>query len=337
MPRSHQDDRRGTRLVSPHSNTGGNSGYGQVGTVSASLFHVATDYLRLTCDDSGSAESLALECVAIAREFRDRGDRPKPWRYIGGYEDGWSCGPIAYAEGHESVIVQASSVASDPLFLACKGKGLIVKPTRIDPQVTVDLGHDDPEFGRRMAEVADRYRFSGAREGRPFKVHYRDGYGDGGTLELGARGSEVYLRLYDKHRESFKKPHRKTIQAGQFPAGTWRFEGELKDAAASELFHRLSVAPSVSEGVLREVRGLFSDRGIDLPIGEGAAPPIREIKHRPDLQRKLEWLLAAVRPSVEELITEGYEGEMLAALGLADRRCVDLSVLLLSRPSEKRT
>jgi hypothetical protein len=227
-------------------------------------------------------------------------------------------------------------VASDPLFLACKEKGLIVKPTRIDAQVTVDLGHDDPDFGRRMAEVANRYRFSGAREGRPFKVNYRDGYGDGGTLELGARGSEVYRRLYDKHRESFKKPHRKTVKAGQFPAGTWRFEGELKDGAASELFHRLSGAPSVAEGVLREVRGLFRDTGIELPVGEGAAPPIREIKHRPDLHRTLEWLQAGVRASVEELIAEGYEAEALAALGLADRPCVNLSALLLSRPALKR-
>ena len=188
-------DAAGGAPVSPPSNTGGNSGgsrgvlglpdaeklLNNFGSVSApetpSLGPVGTDYFRCTTDDSRTAERLALTCVEIAREFRDRGDRERPWRYVGGYEDGWSCGPIAYAEGRNSVLVQASGVASDPLFLACKEKGLEVRPTRFDVQATVDLGKDDPAYARRMARRADRYRHSGKREGFPFKVHVRDGKG----------------------------------------------------------------------------------------------------------------------------------------------------------------
>lgn len=303
---------------------------------SAELFQVSTDYFRLTCDDSHSAERLALECVAIMREFHDRGDRRRPWRYMGGYDHGWSCGPIAYAEGHSSVLVQASSLASDPLFLACKRAGLVIKPTRIDPQVTVQLPADEPGYARQMAEIADVYRRSGVREGFPFKVHLRDGKGDGDTLEMGTRGSEVYLRLYDKHREGFKKPHRKTIEPGQFPVGTWRFEGELKGGAAMEMYSRLCEAPSLSDGVLREVRGLFSDHGIEVPIGEGKGLPVREVKHRSDVDRTRAWLRSSVRPSIEQLIADGYLGEVLSDLGLGEQECVDLARLLLSRPVPKR-
>jgi hypothetical protein len=271
--------------------------------------------------------------VAIAHHFRAEGYREKPWHYLGGYDDGWICGPIAYAESRNSILVQASGIASDPVFLACKEKGLVVKPTRLDPQVTVALGMDDPAYARRMAELADRYRYSGAREGRPFKVHLRDGKGDGDTLEIGTRESEVMLRLYDKHREGFKTPHRKMVQADQFPAGTWRFEGQTKDTAAKQLYERLCAAPGLAEGVLREVRGLFEDRGIPLPGGEGAAPPLRELKHRSDVQRSLEWVASAVRPTVDKLIVEGYEAELFAVLGLAGRPCVDLAALLLTRPA----
>lgn len=283
---------------------------------SAELFHVSTDYFRLTCGDSHSAERLALICASLTREFRERGDRQRPWRYMGGYDDGWSCGPIAYAEGHESVLVQASSIASDPLFLECKRQGLLVKPTRIDPQVTVQLGADDPGYARQMAELADVYRRSGAREGFPFKVHVRDGKGDGDTLEMGTRGSEVYLRLYDKYREGFKKPHRKMVEPDQFPAGTWRFEGELKGGAAVEMYSRLCEAPSLGEGVLSEVRGLFADHGVELPVDGAKGLPVRELKHRSDVDRTRAWLRSSVRPSIEQLIADGLLSEVLSDLGL---------------------
>lgn len=344
--------------VSPPSNTGGNSGgarsrlglpdaenspisYGRVlQRDQADLSAVATDYLRLTCDDSRAAEHLALECVALAREYRERGDRQRPWRYVGGYEDGWSCGPIAYAEGHNAVLVQASGVASDPLFLACKGKLLEVRPTRLDVQATIQLAKDDPAYARRMARRVDRFRHSGAREGYPFKVHVRDGKGDGDTLEIGTRGSEVYLRLYDKHREGFKKTHSKQMQPGQFEPGAWRYEAELKGSAALELYCRLSNAPGHSEGhrdaVLSEVRGLFMDHGLKLPVGEAASPAIRELRYRSDVERTRAWLRSAVRPSIEQLIADGYLGEVLSDLGLGELACVDLSQLLLTRPVESR-
>jgi hypothetical protein len=301
----------------------------------ADLGPVSTDYLRLTCDDSRAAAWLELECLALARGFKDRGDRQRAWRYVGGYEDGWSCGPIAYAEGRNSVLVQASGVASDPLFLACKEKLLDVRPTRFDVQATVQLAKDDPAYARRMARRADRFRHSGKREGYPFKVHVRDGKGDGDTLEIGTRGSEVYLRLYDKHREGFKKTHSKQVQPGQFAPGAWRYEAELKGSAACELYSRLSEAPGHSEAVLSEVRGLFMDHGLKLPVGKDAAPPIRELRYRSDIDRTRAWLRSAVRPSIEQLIADGYLGEVIADLGLGDLVCVDVSQLLLTRPVEE--
>ncbi len=316
-----------------------NAAFRVEGLESVALSSVGTDYFRLTCDDSRSAERLALECVALASSFKQKGDRQRPWRYVGGYEDGWSCGPIAYAEGRNSVLVQASGVASDPLFRACKDKKLIgVKPTRFDAQATIALGADDPAYARRMAELADAYRQSGAREGYPFKVHVRDGFGDGDTLEIGTRGSEVYLRLYDKHREGFKKTHSKQVQPGQFAPGSWRFEAELKGSAATELYCRLWNVPGASEGhseaVLSEVRGLFLDHGLDLPVGDTASRPIRELRYRSDIDRTRAWLRSAVRPSLAALIADGYLGELLSDLGLGELACVDLSALLLTRPVE---
>ncbi len=341
--------------VSPPSNTGGNylrvdreaikstdvdDGVFTVSDSVSTLSHSSgTDYFRLTCDNSGDATRLALECAALAREFKSRGDRERPWRYVGGYEDGWSCGPISYAEGRNSVLVQASGAASDPLFLACKTASLEVRPTRFDVQTTVVLAEDDPGYARRMAERADAYRRSGEREGYPFKVHVRDGFGDGDTLEIGTRGSEVYLRLYDKHREGFKKTHSKQLQPGQFAPGSWRYEAELKGGAATELYCRLFEAPDGSEGhsqaVLTEVRGLFTDRGLDLPVGEGVARPIRELRYRSDIDRTRAWLRSAVRPTIKQLIADGYLAEVLADLGVGELACVDVSQLLLTRPVEK--
>jgi hypothetical protein len=218
------------------------------------------------------------------------------------------------------------------LFLACKEKILEVRPTRLDVQATVQLAEDDPDYAKRMARRADRFRHSGKREGYPFKVHVRDGKGDGDTLEIGTRGSLVYLRLYDKHREGFKKTHSKQVQPGQFAPGAWRYEAELKGSAACELYSRLSEAPGHAEAVLREVRGMFLDHGLKLPVGKDAAPPIRELRYRSDIDRTRAWLRSAVRPSIEQLIADGYLGEVLSDLGLAELACVDVSQLLLSRP-----
>ncbi len=349
----HPRDVGSVPSVSPPSNTGGNSGgiRGVLGLSNASkgsipygrvlpqdradLGSVSTDYLRLTCDDPRSAQLLALECVALAREYRDRGDRERPWRYVGGYEDGWSVGPISYAEGRNSILVQASGVASDPLFLACKQNFIVATPTRFDGQVTVQLPEDDPAYARRMARRVDRYRHSGKREGYPFKVHVRDGMGDGDTLEIGSRGSDVYLRLYDKHREGFKKTHSKQMQPGQFAPGAWRYEVELKGRAAGELYCRLFEAPEHSQAVLSEVRGMFSDHGLNLPVGTDTSPPIRELHYRSDVDRTRAWLRSAVRPSIEQLIADGYLAEVLSDLGLGELACVDVSQLLLTRPVQK--
>jgi DNA relaxase NicK len=190
-----------------------------------------------------------------------------------------------------------------------------------------------------MAERADAYRRSGEREGYPFKVHVRDGFGDGDTLEIGTRGSEVYLRLYDKHREGFKKTHSKQVQPGQFVPGSWRYEAELKGGAATELYCRLFEAPDGpeghSQGVLMEVRGLFMDRGLDLPVGDVTADKIREKRYRSDLDRTRAWLRSAVRPTIKQLIADGYLAEVFSDLGLHELACVDVSQLLLTRPVEK--
>lgn len=128
----------------------------------------------------------------------------------------------------------------------------------------------------------------------------------GATFALGARTSDVYLRLYDwgvAHESSE-------------PGCCWRYEAELKGAVATRygsLLHSGSTSDAAIAGL---VYALFTDRRCTMPEIADAIRLTKRPRKKTDLEGKLNWLSTQIRPSVRRLIEKGYIEAVIEALGL---------------------
>jgi DNA relaxase NicK len=133
----------------------------------------------------------------------------------------------------------------------------------------------------------------------------------GNTLYLGRRVSDVFMRVYDKHRES-KLDHYK---------GCWRFEVQYNNRAAWTTMQALAEHNFDDEWLRDRVLSEFMKRGISgagLKRGTCAVPFRRDPRPASSSSSRLAWLKSQVRPTVDQLVQAGYREEVLVALGLRD-------------------
>lgn len=279
---------------------------------------MGVDYLTLTCGNEVEATRLSLLAWALRSEFLAMGNKERSFAFAG-YQ-GYSIGPVQYGERHDGVILRTSSLAAHTALLELRRSPLVaVTATRVDVQLTADFGSEAAKLGlgKSIADAASR----AARErskSRPYRVALLDGYGDGDTVIIGSRQSEGYGRSYDKYKESIHKAEDRMLFAGQYGPGAWRYEIEHKGSQARQLYKLLLEVDQVDEFISRHVRGWYDDHGVAIPVGEGASPAIRSLRHKSDVQRSLAWLRTSVAPTVRQLIEAGHRDEVLRALGLTE-------------------
>lgn len=285
-----------------------------------SLFGAGTDYLRLTSKLSESGENLAERVESLIVKYADMGNYRNDSAYVLGYR-GISCGPVFVGLRPDSVMAQASSVASDELLMVSQGLG--VHPTRVDLQVTVLYGEDTPGVGRRAADEHQAWRELQVSSGRmvPRPPRLIDGYGAGDSCLVGARASEAFGRCYDKHRESLEK-YRSVVnsyreKAGAYPVGAWRFEVEYKGSQAEQVYDRLVGCSNYGSESSALVCGWYGARGVSVPVPAEYAAPVRTVKNKTDVERSLMWLRDSVHPTIRKLVDLGYKDEVLRALGVS--------------------
>lgn len=145
---------------------------------------------------------------------------------------------------------------------------------------------------------------------RPFEVRLIDGFGSGDTLYVGDRSSEMFVRCYDKQKAPNAKPEHK---------GAIRYEVELKERAAIKAVERLTSGGYSPATCMALLASLLDRRGI-------CAMGLRGVQYEPfppsdipvtSLEDSLLWLTKQVRPTIARLMRDGYEEEVLSALGLS--------------------
>lgn len=276
--------------------------------MAAALKDYGIDYITLTTPRSGVPETLELEFIKglLLREYFDgqAGMDVQKWGW-NGYV-GWQYGPLSWGSRPGGSILRLSGGAAR--LVTAMHLGGDWRATRIDLQVTIDLGGrgvDDHIRDMRGEALAER----AGKQGRPYKVAFIDGCGDGNTLYIGSRSSQVFCRVYNKGAEDGFEDD--TI-------GCVRYEVECKAEAAERLWGELrdaSNAPTMGAGL---VAATYNARGLRLPstVLNTADAPIRAIIKQTDLEGRLLWLEKAVGGVVRKLITAGYGDDVLRALSV---------------------
>lgn len=151
------------------------------------------------------------------------------------------------------------------------------------------------------------------KPGKPYKVRLIDGFGDGDTLYVGARGKRSkFLRLYDKWLESNKD---------EMWLNAWRYEAELSDNHAVEAYNTIQDIEQSEQSVAYVLAGYYKERGIDLPVRleAGLWPASKFQKRDTDDERRLKWLEEQIRPTIDKMMARGVSYDAIRqALGLSE-------------------
>lgn len=263
------------------------------------LVSIGCDYLTATTKTPEAGERLHYQGSTLFRVQRDFGNKSKPWGMHG--FSGYACGSTQVGTRNGEVIVRLSSDS------AARSWRQVVQAaenvSRIDLQATVkttDEAADVIDSHRTEASInADEHK--GKR-----KVRWTQEHHGGYTLYLGDRQSNVFGRIYDKWQES------KMVQY----TGCVRFEAQFQNKLAWFIANSLLASACPKPAVASYLTQFFAGRGVKLELPERDSATYSCPRPRSDDDKSLEWLKAAVSPTVKRLIDSGRGEEVLSALGL---------------------
>lgn len=271
------------------------------------LVESGVDYLTLTSNKDGIVSRETYERLKEIHVDRDWGGQAgieeSVWRWNGyaGKRFGkllWGCRP-------DGSIIRVSSSAADTIGKAMSGTGW--NCTRVDFQATVRLSGTTVDAHIKDCATSAVLARSAAT-GRPVKIAHINGYGAGDTLNIGSRSSDVYMRVYNKARESELPEYEQCV----------RVECEFKDDRARNAYWAWQASGCSHDFVLETLAAMAGRRGVStlhgVAKGVGVIPLGRV--HNTNLDAKLMWLEHVVRPSVDKLVAAGWKEDVLRALGL---------------------
>jgi hypothetical protein len=209
------------------------------------------------------------------------------------------------ADGH---MIQMSGPIANVWYKEITKYGSDPNITRLDLEVTAYREPKDFNFAPRYRNQVRRFERMMGRA-RPVVLNPFDKNLSGDSLMIGDRKSEFHMRIYDKSDES----------EGLVPPNLTRWEAENKDVLGKRLWKELKAGESPQ--VLARNHNL--DRMLRLGINpEWAAQAVpmhyTPTREKSDAYRRLMWLANDVSKTVATLVEEGYEHEVINALGLQE-------------------
>lgn len=216
---------------------------------------------------------------------------------------GAAAGGVSWGVRADGTVFRASGDAADRL--SARVPCVADRTTRIDLAVTVWFREPQDDLATR--KYAELHAEAGKPGKRPVAALVTDTRG-GSTLYIGRRVSDVYIRVYNKEAESGDERYR----------NAWRYEVEYKGDAADLVALALAGASSRDNFIFAQVYGECCRRGIDAPfLPCGSYVRVTQPTSRTDAQHRLGWLYSQVRPTVQELVAQGFRQEVLGALDMS--------------------
>lgn len=263
------------------------------------------DYLTVTAKH-GTQEQASLFAIYDALKFGDdtSGLDEKPARALGYV--GTKIGTLFVGQNTDGAMLRVSGELANPAAAMLGWLPGQHHITRVDFQLTWGYGHDMDEW---FAQLADTIREAQAQQEKhtPSQVRHIRSFGKGDTVSVGARSSEVYIRVYDKSRE----------QMSDTSEGLVRYEVELKGARALQAVQLLVAGKDYNRTVFEVVDYWMHQKLVPTPWGYEVSYLWPEVgRPETDAERKLRWLESHVRSSVTYLCLKGHRQLVLEALGL---------------------
>lgn len=270
-------------------------------TLRTRCLEARVDWLTCTSRDPMAESELQFWGEELTRQDEELGDRKAQWHFQGykGYQTS-SCRYGVRPDGGILILTQEVAHAAAPVLAK-----LNVAWSRIDYCVTIcdPEGKLDP-FNDLWAAYPWR---DGRVTGHPSIARREDSLG-GSTVTLGSRQSAYFVRVYNKTAES----------KGDYPKVSWRYEVEIKAAAAEGERKRWAGGPL--NGIL--IRGFIGRElhRLQLPVPWTRDQDIERWQAPSrirDADRSLLWLQEQVSPCVHWLRQQLGDADVLTALGFA--------------------
>lgn len=268
---------------------------------------VAVDYVTATMypqeDDRDLVKAKVLTVAVIDKWCPV--EKARPMRLMG-YQ-GAGNGTVFAGQGVNGYMVRCSGRPSGE-FVQALGAG-VWRASRFDVALDVRLGYDCDVVIRDMFEAACMYRDQQTKGFRR-KIRLVDTAGEGDTLYVGSRVSSVFLRVYNKAKES-KSP--------QY-AGVMRLEAQFNGVAAADVLAGWERSAYKVGALLATVLRVLYMVGLSVSVSGGAGEYLRwhVVPPTPDDLSQVEWLRKQVGPTARRLEEVYGTGFVLGILGLID-------------------
>ena len=184
--------------------------------------------------------------------------------------------------------------------------------TRVDVAVTV---HDAACYQGIPAEAYSQFRAWAKERPRAALGHYHEDTRGGSSLQLGERGSQRVLRVYNKEAEAIASHD---DEGAAHYAGCARYELEFHDALAEKIGGKLAADGQRSDTIQATIYQFCTDHAIT-PVFEptGGQALKTGFRRRSDYDSRIRWYSKSVAPSIAVALQQGEACEVLDALGLA--------------------
>lgn len=249
------------------------------------------DYITLTGSSPKGMKVLKDYADAQFLHLERLGFHVKPSAPMG-YQ-GWQVGPVFGGARQDGYMLRVSGQDAQQAYQACFCD--YVHCTRLDLQLTLRSLPGLPGWAKWSAYGIDSLR-SQAKPCNWARPHFHDNFGHGDTLNIGARQSDKYGRLYDKEMESLDPNYERC----------WRYEVEYKGDYAVSYARRLATSSNISQDSAAIVLGQWQAWCVPTPkVSITVATPLAIDTIETDLDRKLAWLHKQVAPTVRKLAEAG--------------------------------
>lgn len=269
--------------------------------VPVEFISIGVDWLTAVASTQSARFLLLHEAEKRLRLEASLGNVVQPWG-MAGYR-GWISGGLQFGDREDSSIVRLSSdLAAEAWWEFYQMAESI---TRIDVQATVRLDHDPGDEVLRQYARAKRWWLKHRHTSMP---ELRANPKRGNTLYVGARQSALYGRLYNKAYESKDPYFERCLRA----------EVEIKGGVCRSTMDHLISEGALQNRIVSSLLTFFNDRGCKLQgwPDDSRLPLGRRSMFATSAQKRLRWLQVGVRPSVQWLISLGFQPQVYDALGL---------------------
>lgn len=229
----------------------------------------------------------------------------RPARRLG-YE-GVVSGGIFVGQRHDGFFVSCSSRPADKVVRWLDAR--VWRLSRLDIAFDLVLGFDADPLIRELFEEAVTFR-DRITYGFRKRVRLVDGAGDGDTLYIGSRSSGVFMRVYNKEKESGEPRYK----------GVVRFEVQFNGPVAADMGKKLAQGAYNVSVMAATTLEAFRRAGVDIRAGDGTGEYVRWHVQTPkvDDDAQVKWLKKQVGPVARRL--ENFYGEGFIADILELRR-----------------